>query len=871
MRRSIILIAAAALFATLAGMQSIAAQDDAGDCPPPTQLGELIEVLSASGSWSSAECDMSQFLARRHGLVFEFSLAEPQEVRIDLSSPDRDTLLYLLAEDGRLIEADDDTGSGNDARIERALSAGVYRIEASALGWSGREDGAFDLTVRVTEGCLDVVDLGALVDTLSATGEWSHFGCESDYRADRAGQRYRFEVTDTRRIRIDLTSELADSYVYLLDDSGDLLEADDDSGTGFNARIERFLGAGTYMIEATNWGDRDLKGLTAAQFELTVATAEDGPIVKLEEIDAPDRVVLGLPFQINYRVGNLGDEPLSALDPEARLRVQVRWPYIEDWRTSWVDVLDGESELLPVGASYHSDGAVEAFGSQPLSQLHSFEGLFTWRTGPTDVMLMVAVINDDFETLAFHTLSRPIMVLTGLEFDPVNVSVDGVEYRVSAIAAEDGEVTTEVTPARERTGEAAEADEQTAAASNDDSSVEEESLDPEIEAGAIYAAGVRTQVLADFSAVLESLNARAQSLFSRTGRGGLPLSELDDPAAPTMDALVQLLAAAHRETISNAEFDPQQFQSADAAEEIVVLAGRAAAARIDGFVRAWGQTTAERSVISLEEALQVHAELAATQGIDVHLVAAAELVLAKREAEDGWSNPDVAAGLAKFRKGIDCRVDRSALDLGDEALRAQSTIYGLMLDRAFCGAATAGNDHDLLLTGLGLDANPAIPEPEASEEPPAAPVVTVTRLLARVLADGQVEFAADLSNGERALPSRRQLPVEVTADRWLRTGPITHNEQELGRIHARRLSNGLVQATYVPAGLSMDATPRWIVPANAPIDAWLASRRLESVAGPSGDDFVQRVGDQTAGAGAAQFGDHLSLLALIENNLQRNP
>ena len=863
--------ATVALFVALAAWQSIHAQDDIADCPPPTQLGELTEVLTASGTWTSAECDASQFLARRPGLMFEFSLAEPEEVRIDLSSPERDTLLYLLAEDGRLIEADDDTGSGNNARIERALSAGIYRIEASALGWSGREAGAFDLTIRVTKGCLDVVDLGVLSDTLSTTGEWSHFGCESDYRADRAGQRYRFEVADTQRIRIDLTSELADPYVYLLDDSGDLLEADDDSGTGFNSRIERFLGAGTYMIEATNWGDRDLKGLTAAQFELSIAVAEDGPAVKLEEIDAPDRVVLGLPFQINYRVSNLGDEPLSTLDPEARLRVQVRWPYIDDWRTPWIDVLDGETELLPVGASYHSDESVQAFGSQSLSQLHPFDGLFRWRTGPTDVMLMVAVINDDFDTLAFHFLSRPILVLTGLEFDPVNVNVDGVEYQVSAIAAEDGEVTTEVTPAEERSGETAETDEQAADASNEASSVDTEVLDPEIEARAIYAAGVRTQVLADFSTVLESLHARAQSLFSRTGRGGLPLSELDDPSAPTMDALIQMLAAAHRETLNHAGFDPQQFQSADAAEEIVVLAGRAAAARIDGFVRAWEQTTAERHVITPEEALQVHAELAAAQGIDSHLVAAAELVLMKREAAGGWSDPVVEARLEEFGEGIECRADDSALDLGDEALRAQSTIYDLMLDRAFCGAANAGNDHDLLLTGLGLDANPAIPEPEASEEPPAAPVITVTRLLARVLADGQVEFAADLSNGERALPSRRQLPVDVTADRWLRTGAVTHNEQELGRVHARRLSNGLVQATYVPAGQSIDDTSRWVVPANAPINAWLASRRLEQVTGPSGDDFVQRVGDQAAGAGAAQFGDHLSLLALIENNLQRNP
>ena len=93
---------------------------------------------------------------------------------------------------------------------------------------------------------------------------------------------------------------------------------------------------------------------------------------------------------------------------------------------------------------------------------------------------------------------------------------------------------------------------------------------------------------------------------------------------------------------------------------------------------------------------------------------------------------------------------------------------------------------------------------------------------------------------------------------------------ELGRIYARRLGNGLVQATYVPDGADMDTTSRWAVPEDAPVNAWLGSAELERAPGLR-DDLVQRVADQAAGAGTAQFGDHLSLLALIENNLQRNP
>jgi hypothetical protein len=850
MPRFLFLTSLIVLIAMLAAIETASAQDGEAECPPATELGELRSILTVSGTWSDGECDRSQFLENRPGQRFLFSLPDAAEVRIDLTSPERDTIVYLLAEDGRLLDADDDTGGGGNSRIERELPAGVYQIEAGALGWSGREGGSFELAVRVIEGCLDVVDLGVLVDTLSATGEWSHFGCESNYRADRAGQRYRFELTETRRVQIDLTSDLADAFVYLLDHSGALLESDDDGGVGLNSRIERFLGAGSYTIEATNWGDRDLKGLITSEFELTIASDEYGPIVKLEAIDAPERVVQGVPFQINYRVGNLGDKPVTALDANARLRVRVRWPYIDDWRTPWIDAADGETELWDVGASYHTSEDLQAFGSRTLPQLQPFEGLFRWRTGPTDVMLELQVINDDFDTLATHWLTRPIMVLSGFEFEPVTVSVEDLEYTVAAVADAQGEVTTDVTPIA---GEG-----------------EQEELAPEIRTRAIYAAGVRTQVLADLGATIASLQALTESLHARVPRGGLPLSDVPAASTPTLDALVEALHGSHSETLVDVGFDPQQFQSAEAAEEILVRAGRAAARRIEQFNRDWFELTEQGRVISSSEALQVHAGLAAALHVDARLVDAAVLVLTKREAADGWDDPEVSAARDAFGGAVDCDVDGGALSFGDEALREVSPIYGLMLDRAYCGAAEASNDHDLLLSGLDLSANPMIPTPEVAEQPVEAPPAVGVRLLARVLEDGRVEFAVDLSDGERSRP-RGRLQVDATVGRWLRSGPVSHDGQEIGRVHAQRLANGLVQATYVPSGAGLADTSRWIVPEDAPVDAWLISGALEGGQATSRDDLVQRVGNQTAGAGAAQFGDHLTLLSLIENDLQRNP
>ena len=368
-------------------------------------------------------------------------------MRIDLSSSDRDAVVYLQAVDGTLIDSDDDTGGEGDARIERSLPAGTYGIEASAFGWSGRETGSFELTLRVVSGCDEVVDLGVLVESLDAEAVWTHLGCESEFRPDRSSQRYRFELAQATRIRIDLTSDLADPYVYLLDSVGTLLDSDDDGGVGFNSRIVRVLGAGPYIIEATNWGDRDLKSLQEAGYRLGIGREEDGPIIKLEAIEAPDRVVLGLPFDIHYRVGNLGEAALSTTN--GSVQVRVRWPYISDWRTSRIDTGDGDTERWDVGASYHTAESLAAFGSESLPQLQTFEGLYQWRYGPTDVMLEVQVFNEKGDSVAGHRLSRPVIVLNGIEFDPVNVSVDGVEYEVGAIADEEGLVTTEVTPDRD--------------------------------------------------------------------------------------------------------------------------------------------------------------------------------------------------------------------------------------------------------------------------------------------------------------------------------------------------------------------------------------------------------------------------------------
>jgi len=853
------IVVVVAVIAALAAWQSTLAQEEPGDCPP-TDMGELNEAnspLSASGDWSGSDCNESRFHDGRPGRQFMFSLNAVAVVRVDLNSDDRDPILYLQNADGELIDSDDDTGGSNDARIERELPVGHYTIEASTVGWAGRDSGAFDLFVRIVSGCQDVIDLGTLEDTLSAEGVWSHYGCESAFRPDRSSQRYRFELAEPTRVQIDLTSLAADSFVYLLDAGGVLLESDDDDGDRWNARIVRLLGAGVYTLEATNWGDRDLKNLRGAMYEIQVAPVEAGPRIKLEALHAPDRVVLGLPFEIHYRVGNLGDAPLSSLN--GSVQVRMRWPFISVWRTDVVDAEQDDGELWGVGASYHTAETLAAYGSQRLDQLHPFAGLFDWRIGPTDIMLEAITLDEEENRIDRHVLSRPIMVLSNFDLGTVRVSVGGAEYRVVSTVGEDGEVETEVAAVAE------------VPQIDESDSIDEESseLAEDVQLKAIYAAGVRTQVLSDLPAVIDALRTATGSLFAQVSRGGLPLSDVPASTAPTRNALLAISASAHRELLEQAGFDSSRFQSAETAEALVVRAGQAAALRIERSLDQWSLLP---DVISAQEAITAHASLSHATQVDARLVEAAELVLLKRDAVDGWEDTDVASALAEYRRGIDCRPNTRALSSGDAVLRHLSPVYAAMLDNAYCGILAADDDHDLLLTGLGLSMNPLIPEPAVEDRPRPAPrVPSVDWVLTRVHEDGRIEFGAELSNGERVLPIGGMFPADAPLDVWLRTGPVTSGETELGRIYARRLATGIVEAAFVASGGRPTGATRWSLPADTAVGVWLVSGPVERASVGSGDDLVQRVADQPAGAGTAQFGDHLSLLSFIENNLQRNP
>ena len=103
----------------------------------------------------------------------------------------------------------------------------------------------------------EVIDLGTLSeDGLEASGRWTGEDCDSQFRPGNDAHTYRFEVATAGRVRINLASAGADSYLYLVAEDGSRIADNDDGGDNIDARVERDLLPGTYLIEATTVGGR---------------------------------------------------------------------------------------------------------------------------------------------------------------------------------------------------------------------------------------------------------------------------------------------------------------------------------------------------------------------------------------------------------------------------------------------------------------------------------------------------------------------------------------------------------------------------------------------------------------------------------------
>ena len=199
--------------------------------------------------------------------LYEFTVTSQQVVTITMRSVAMDAYMVLMDSSGLYLASDDDSGGGTDSQIVRTLAPGKYRAEAGTFVGQG---GAYTLSLQATNPTVTTITAGQTVNgTLSSTSGRSG-GCAGCY-ADL----YQFTLTSSQTLSVAMNSTVFDTYLRVLDGSGNMLAADDDSGGGTNSLVQRAFAAGTYRIEATSYSSGIGGAYTLA---LSAVTAQVLPI-----------------------------------------------------------------------------------------------------------------------------------------------------------------------------------------------------------------------------------------------------------------------------------------------------------------------------------------------------------------------------------------------------------------------------------------------------------------------------------------------------------------------------------------------------------------------------------------------------------------
>ena len=142
---------------------------------------------------------------------------------------------------------------------------------------------------------------------------------------------------------------------------------------------------------------------------------------------------------------------------------------------------------------------------------------------------------------------------------------------------------------------------------------------------------------------------------------------------------------------------------------------------------------------------------------------------------------------------------------------------------------------------------PPVPEPPSIRTRPAELKSIAARIAARVNPDsGRVEFALVPESDRRILPQVRSIAVNGRANRWLSTTNVLLNEVPLGRISVRRVSNGQMELSFLPANGGERVLPRQrLYRPNVSTDSWRLSSAIQipipaacRAAGPVEDGIV---------------------------------
>ena len=115
--------------------------------------------------------------------------------------------------------------------------------------------------------------------------------------------------------------------------------------------------------------------------------------------------------------------------------------------------------------------------------------------------------------------------------------------------------------------------------------------------------------------------------------------------------------------------------------------------------------------------------------------------------------------------------------------------------------------------------------PAPTAQPTSSTTETVSaQIVARRLSDGQIEFALQPAGAARILPRSRFFPARPRIGSWLNSTAVVHLGTTLGRISARRLSDGRTEFGFFPLTGGERILPRTrMFPSSTVNRSWLSS------------------------------------------------
>jgi hypothetical protein len=195
---------------------------------------------------------------------YEFTNASPGLAAIFMTSAAVNGYLTLSDSQGTVLRRDDNSFGFGAPMMVQWLPAGTYRFNASGSG--GLQTGQYQVDLLFVSGdrpagCLPVGDLntGVTQATLNVSG------CQ--YVDDTFGDIYRLTLPAATKLDITMASANFDSYLILLDEKGNVIDIDDDSGGGASAKLTSSIEPGTYYVVAKSFVDN---GYAVGGYTLTV-------------------------------------------------------------------------------------------------------------------------------------------------------------------------------------------------------------------------------------------------------------------------------------------------------------------------------------------------------------------------------------------------------------------------------------------------------------------------------------------------------------------------------------------------------------------------------------------------------------------------